>query len=274
MAGPYSAPLAWLLRNANLIVELAPRSGYQGVAVRPSGVSILFPLMKQGIVTANYPMSQGDFILACHTKADFMERDAVAFTTRGVNQARFDAFNKQTQVCAKLPSDQQLDFEKQGFTDAALKQRGVVEGGMATVMSQVAIVHDNRSLAYKAFGSTGLYDDSEGDFYVNMSHLLDWATAHVAEYKEQGMTAKQLTDLAAENEKYLRALKAQRLAESNRSATTQTRQITLNALYDELAALCGIGQGLFKQTDVSKYDDYVIDPAVHSDTTPPAPLPG
>ena len=80
--------------------------------------------------------------------------------------------------------------------------------------------------------------------------------------------------LAAENGKYLLALKAQRLAISNRSATTQARQKDLNALYDELAALCGIGQGLFKQTDVSKYDDYVIGPAVHSDTTPPAPLPG
>lgn len=272
MAGPYSAPLAWPLRNANLIVELAPRSGYQGVAVRPSGVSILFPPMKQGIVTANYPMSQGDFILACHTKADFMERDAVAFTTRGVNQARFDAFNEQTQVCAKLPSDQQLDFEKQGFTDAALKQRGVVESGMATVMSQVAIVHDNRSPAYKAFGSAGLYDASEGDFYVNMGHLLDWATAHVTEYKTQGLSPAQLAELTAENEKYLAALKLQRLAISTRSATTQTRQITLNAHYDELSALCGIGQGLFKQTDVSKYDDYVIDPTEHSDgpATPPA----
>ena len=57
-----------------------------------------------------------------------------------------------------------------------------------------------------------------------------------------------------------------------RSATTQTRQTTLNTHYDELSALCGIGQGLFKQTDVSKYDDDVIDPTVHSDgpATPPA----
>ena len=138
----------------------------------------------------------------------------------------------------------------------------------------MAIVHDNRSSAYKSFGSAGLYDDSEGDFYVNMGHLLDWATAHAAKYQAQGLTPTQLEALAAENEKYLLALKAQRLAISNRSAITQSRQKALNALYDELAALCGIGQGLFKQTDVSKYDDYVIDPTVHSDTMPPAPLPG
>ena len=219
-------------------------------------------------------MSQGDLLLTSHTKSAFMLRDADAFDTRGVKVDRINKFIAQIGVCAKLPSDEQLDFAKQELTNAALKQRGVVESGMATLMSQVAIVHDARSLAYKAFGSAGLYDDSEGDFYVNMGHLLDWATTHVAEYEAQGVTAKQLTDLAAENEKYLTTLKAQRLAESNRSATTQTRQITLNALYDELAALCGIGQGLFKQTDVSKYDDYVVDPAVHSDTTPPAPLPG
>ena len=226
--------------------------------------------MKQEQTKANYSMSQGDLILACHAKADFMDRDIDAFGTRGVKPARITALRTQAAAAAKLPSDEQLDFAKQELTNAALKQRGAVESGMSTLMSQVAIVHDNRSLAYKAFGSTGLYDDSEGDFYVNMSHLLDWATAHVAEYKEQGVTAKQLTDLAAENEKYLRALKAQRLAVSSRSATTQARQKALNELYDELAALSSIGQGLFKQTDVSKYNDYVMDPTQHSDTTPPA----
>jgi hypothetical protein len=228
-------------------------------------VEIVYPhFMKQDQVKANYSMSQGDFLLLCHTKGDFMDRDAAAFLTRGVKQARIDAFKFQTGVCAKLPSDEQLDYQKQGFTDAALTQRGVVESGMAMVMSQVAIVHDNRSAAYKAFGSTGLYDDSEGDFYVNMGHLLDWATAHVAEYEAQGLTLPQLTALTLENEKYLAALKLQRLAISGRSAATQTRQITLNAHYDELSALCGIGQGLFKQTNVSKYDDYVIDPTEQS----------
>ena len=209
-------------------------------------------------------MSQGDLILACHTKADFMDRDADAFLTRGVAPSRVLTFRKQADAAAKLPSDEQLDNAKQALTDAAIKQRGVVESGMATLMSQVAIVHDSRSPAYKAFGSAGLYDDSEGDFYVNMGHLLDWATAHVTEYAAQGITLVQLTTLAGENEKYLAALKAQRLATSGRSATTQTRQGTLNALYDELSALCGIGQGLFKQTDVSKYNDYVIDPTEHS----------
>ena len=226
--------------------------------------------MKQAPLTANYSMSQGDLVLLCHAKADFMARDADAFATRGVPLARITALGRQAEAAAKLPSDAQLDYAKQELTDAALKQRGVVESGMATLMSQVAIVHDNRSFAYKAFGSAGLYDDSEGDFYVNMGHLLDWATAHAAEYQAQGVTPEQLTGLAAENEKYLLALKAQRLAVSNRGATTQTRQAALNALYDELSALCGIGQGLFKQSEVSKYDDYVLDPAVQSDTTPPA----
>jgi len=217
-------------------------------------------------------MSQGDLILTCHTKAEFMVRDADAFDTRGVKPARVEAFVLQAEAAAKLPSDEQLDYAKQMLTEAAEKQRGVVESGMATLMSQVAIVHDNRSLAYKSFGSAGLYDDSEGDFYVNMGHLLDWAADHVGEYEAQGMTVKQLQGLGKENEKYLDALKAQRKAISGRSATTQTRQTALNALYNELAALCGIGQGLFKQTDVSKYNDYVIEPTEESSepTAPPS----
>ena len=86
----------------------------------------------------------------------------------------------------------------------------------------------------------------------------------MTDYATQGLTPAQLTDLTKENERYLAALKAQRLAISGRSGATQTRQITLNALFDELSALCGIGQGLFKQTDKAKYDDYVVDPTVHS----------
>jgi hypothetical protein len=228
--------------------------------------------MKMTQTVANYSLSQGDLILLCHAKADFLDRDADAFLTRGVKPWRVLAFRQQAAAAAKLPSDAQLDFAKQALTDAVAAQRGVVESGMATLMSQVAIVHNDRSPAYKAFGSATLYADSAGDFYVNMGHLLDWATAHLDEYQEQGMTPEQLAGLAKENEKYLAALKAQRLAISGRGATTQTRQVTLNALYDELSALCGIGQGLFKQTDVSKYDDYVIDPTEHSagPPTPPA----
>ncbi|MBO2009048.1 hypothetical protein [Hymenobacter negativus] len=228
--------------------------------------------MKQIQVKANYSMSQGDLILLCHLKADFMDRDAGAFETRGIKPARVEALRKQADAAANLPSDEQLDYAKQALTEAVATQRGVVESGMATLMSQVAIVHDNRSLAYKAFGSASLYDDSEGEFYVNMGHLLDWANARADEYVVQGLTLAQLQALETETEKYLLALKAQRQAISGRSATTQARQIALNALYDELAALCGIGQGLFKQTDVSKYDDYVINPAAESGT-PPETLP-
>jgi hypothetical protein len=236
------------------------------VAAGLAGIHFLLLYMKKEAATAHYPMSQGDLILLCHAKADFMDRDAAAFATRGVQPARVAAFRQQADAAAKLPSDEQLDYAKQALTDAVRAQRTVVESGMATLMSQVAIVHDNRSPAYKAFGSAGLYDDSEGDFYVNMGHLLDWATAHAADYAAQGVTLAQLTALGAENEKYLAALKQQRKAISDRAATTQTRQTTLNALYDELAALCGIGQGLFKQTDVSKYNDYVIDPAQQTAT--------
>ena len=227
--------------------------------------------MKKPRETASYNMSQGDLILTCKTKAAFMERDAADLATRGVTAARIAAFEAQTAAAAKLPSDEQLDYQKQTFTQTAQDQRGVVESGMATLMSQVEIKHDNRSPAYKAFGSSSLYSDSEGDFYLNMGHLLDWATLHLAEYKDQGMTAQQLTDLAAANEQYLKDLKAQRLAVSARSGSTQTRQQTLNALYDELSALCGIGQGLYKQTNVSKYDDYVVSPTVHSDEPPVSP---
>jgi hypothetical protein len=221
--------------------------------------------MKKEVSTAHYPMSQGDLILVCYAKLDFMERDADAFLTRGVKTPRLEAFKVAIGKAADLPSDEQLDYQKQTFTEAAQTQRAVVESGMATVMSQVAILHDPRTPTYKAFGSAGLYNASEGDFYVDMGHLLDWATAHVGTYEAQGLTLAQLQALATENEKYLAALKQQRLAISARSASTQTRQTALNTLYDELSALCGIGQGLFKQTDVSKYNDYVIDP------TPEAP---
>lgn len=220
--------------------------------------------MNKQDVIANYPMSQGDLILTCGTKLSFLTRDLDALAKRGVTQARLGLFERQIEAAAKLPSDTQLDFQKQILTEAATTQRGVVESGMADVMSIVAIKFKPTTATYKVFGSAGLYDASEGDFYVNMGHLLDWATTQVDVYEEQGLTPQMLTDLAAENEKYLLALKAQRLAISSRSATTQTRQTTLNALYTELADLCGIGQGLYKQTDKAKYDDYVIDPTVHS----------
>ena len=103
--------------------------------------------MKKVTTTAQYHMSQGDLILTCDTKADFMERDAAAFVTRGVGAKRVALFREQTRNAAKLPSDTQFNQQKQEYTDAVAKQRLVVESGMATVMSQVAIVNNDRSSA-------------------------------------------------------------------------------------------------------------------------------
>ena len=139
------------------------------------------------------------------------------------------------------PGDDQLNYSKQEATAAAETQREVATSGMATVMSQVAIKHDARSPGYKAFGSAGLYNASEGDFYVSMVHLLGWADAHAADYAAQGLTPAQLKALRAENEAYLALLTAQHLAESARATATQTRTAAYNAHNDELTALCGIG---------------------------------
>jgi len=142
---------------------------------------------------------------------------------------------------------------------------------MATVMSQVRIQHDERGPAYKAFGSNGLYNASEGDFYLGIRRLVRYARLHVAEYAAQGLTPAQLDALDAANEQYLEDLTAQHLAESARATATQTRQAAYNAHYAELAALCDIGKGLFAQTDKSKYDDYVLDPAPQAGSARSAP---
>ncbi len=227
--------------------------------------------MKKQEITADFVGSQGDFILSCRTKYAFMVRDAADFATRGVTAARLAAFAAGTDALLLLPSDDQLNYSKQAATAAAVAQREVVTSGMATVMGQVAIKHDVRSPGYKAFGSAGLHNDSEGDFYVNMVHLLGWADAHVAEYAAQGLTPAQLAALRTDNAAYLACLTAQRLAESARGTATQTRAQAYNDHNDELTALCGIGKGLYIQTDKTRYDDYVLDPAIHG---APGPGPG
>jgi len=115
-----------------------------------------------------------------------------------------------------LPSDEQLDYDKQVLTEKVQAQRLLVEGKMAEVMSKVGIVHKDTSAAHKAFGSAGLYNDSEGDFYLGINHLVDYARLHLGEHKEQGLTADELTALDTENENYLTAIKTQRRAVSAR----------------------------------------------------------
>ena len=226
--------------------------------------------MKKQDVTANFVGSQGDFILSCHTKQEFMTRDAADFATRGVAAGRLQAFGAGTDALLLLPGDDQLNYAKQEATAAAETQREAVTSGMATVMGQVAIRHDPRSPGYKAFGSAGLHNASEGDFYTRMVHLLGWADAHVADYADQGLAPAQLAALRAANEAYLARLTAKHLAESARATATHTRTTAYNAHNAELTVLCGIGKGLYAQTDKTRYDDYVLDPAIHS---APGPVP-
>ena len=225
--------------------------------------------MRQKPEASLFNMAQADLLLMASTKLGYMRRDDADFATRGVAAERITHFGTLIQRFADMPTEQEMVQLAAGQTQRKDAARTLLLTLMQALMGKVSLKYDNRTPAYKAFGTSGLNSASEADLYMGIRQAVRVGRRTVSEYAAQGITEQELDQLNAQNETFLEALHAQQDTENEGQSITQTRLRAGNALYEELSYLSEVGKTLYVQTDVSKYEQYVIDAAPTAAAVPP-----
>ncbi|SHJ53550.1 hypothetical protein SAMN02745146_3379 [Hymenobacter daecheongensis DSM 21074] len=223
--------------------------------------------MKKKPEESHFKMSQAALVTTATEKLGYLRRDVAALTTYGVTPARLDGLQALTAAFVALPTETEGVQQAATATQAKDAARLAALGTMQHIMGMVGLLHNDRTPQYKAFGTSGLNSASEGDLYLGLVRAVRVGRANLPTYAPKGLTAADLTLLETQNAALLATVGEQHDAESGAAGATQQRLTAGNALYDELAALCEAGKTAFVQTDVSKYQDYVL-----YDTPPPAPV--
>lgn len=218
-------------------------------------------------------MSQADLLLAASSKLGYMRRDVADFASRGVPATRLDAFGQLSQQFANLPTEQEMVQTAAVTTQYKDGVRERLLTAMQVLMGKVSLLNDSRTPAYKAFGTSGLNSASAADLYAGIRQAVRVGRRTLPNYTAQGVTAAELDQLSELNEAFLEAVHAQLDAENDSLSATQTRLGAANAVYEELNYLCEVGKSLYAQTDVTKYEQYVIyDYALAAAAVPPKPV--
>ncbi len=214
--------------------------------------------MKQKPLEPSFNMSQAELLLMATTKLGYMRRDAADFTTRGVDATRLNGLQTLTNTFADMPTEEEMVQSAAVRTQAKATAHTQLLSAMQALMGKVSLKNNDRTPAYKAFGTSGLNGASEAELYTGIRQAVRVGRRTLAEYTAQGVTAQELDQLNARNEAFLDALHDQQDAENESLTTTQVRLKAANALYEELSYLCEVGKTLYVQTDVTKHDQYVI----------------
>lgn len=214
--------------------------------------------MKKKREDSHFNMSQAALVATAHEKLLYLRRDAATLAGYDVSQARIDGLAQLTQAFAELPTEDEGVQAVAGLTQAKQAARTAALDTMQTVINKVKLLHHDKTPQYKAFGTAGLNNASEGDLYLGLVRCVRVGRANLATYAAKGLTAALLNQLETQNKTMLQAVGEQHDAETAAETATQQRLAAGNALYDELSALCEAGKAAFVQTDVVKHADYVI----------------
>jgi len=228
--------------------------------------------MKKKPEQSHFKMAQADLVTTANEKLNALRRDVAELASYDVTPARLTGLQTLISTFVALPTE---DEGVQAVAEATLVKKAArlaALGTMQRVMGMVGLLHDDRTPQYKAFGTSGLNSASDGDLYVGLVRTVRVGRANLATYAVKGLTAADLTLLETQNAVLLNTLGELHDQESAAAAATQQRLTAGNALYDELVDLCEAGKAAFVQTDVSKYDDYVIydAPLPGNPTAPPS----
>jgi hypothetical protein len=214
--------------------------------------------MKQKPLEPSFNMSQAELLLMATTKLGYMRRDTADFATRGVEATRLNGLQTLINTFADMPTEEEMVQSAAVRTQAKDAAHTQLLSAMQALMGKVSLKNNDRTPAYKAFGTSGLNSASEAELYAGIRQAVRVGRRTLAEYTAQGVTTQELDQLNALNEAFLDALHDQQDAENESLTTTQIRLRAANDLYEELSYLCGVGKALYVQTDVTKHDQYVI----------------
>jgi len=205
-----------------------------------------------------YLMSDADLKQKADLVVNNVKRDLADFETRNISASRLQQFETAIEAFANTSTDEELRGLMNHHTAIKDDHAMAVQKAIRQLRNMAAIAY-NGTGKYNTFGFEKISRLSDSDLHRTMRRITKLATLLLPDLAAQGLSTNQIDNMVLLNQQLDDAIEALADTRTQRDLQTLDRINKGNALYAELSILCSIGQTLYADTNLAKYNDYLVE---------------
>ena len=213
------------------------------------------------ITKRKYNLSDGDFAEKCDSVLGAATRDLAQLADFGITATRISDIETILASFKDFPDDSYysgLMMEATAGKNTALENMtNLLQGHMARVRVKLG----EKSSEYQGMNWDAYYKLSQSEKVHRARTLKTKLATLVAQLGSEGLTAAKITELADAITATDTALTEKDAAVGLRDNKAKERVDLGNQLYDLINGICEYGKEVWRDSDESKYNDYVLNPS-------------
>ncbi|MFK8105414.1 MAG: hypothetical protein AB8G15_23070 [Saprospiraceae bacterium] len=214
--------------------------------------------MKKQPVHRQYNFPDADLYLQCMERIKYAHRDQKGFEQYGYQTERLQKFKAMCDKFRGLPDDDELVGDQMIVTDKKYVANEKLKTAIRSIMTRVAIKYSNRSGRYRKFGTAKLGDMTDAQLLFCGRRVARVARQQIDFLAEVGVNENSIKRVTDACRNFENALNIQQDKVADRDIAVEHRIVQGNKLYEELIVLCNIGKDIWAESDLVKYENYVI----------------
>jgi hypothetical protein len=227
--------------------------------------------MEKPEVIRLYNFSDGTLVTKGLEKVAFMQRDAAKFDNYGITITKVGALKDSINAFANTITDVEALGDQMQSTVLKDAKAEVLRDAIRDAMSRVALTFDVTSATYRKFGTDTLSHQLDSELLITSKRVVRVATELMPSLTQNGLTMMHLdTNL---NNEFTDLIVDQKVAIGDRDIQQEDRVEAGNEIYNVLVKYTKLGQSIWVNSDVAKFNDYIIYNTISGEPeeTPPTP---
>ncbi|CAM3891291.1 MULTISPECIES: hypothetical protein [Flavobacterium] len=187
-----------------------------------------------------------------------MRRDVAKFTTYGILASDILALEEKI----TLFSDGISDIEILGDQTNSTALKNIIGDELRTairdLMTRVQLVFKPESSNYRKFGTDTLSKQSDAELLFTSRRVVRVGYFFLSELEPKGVSATTLADIVTLGNNFENGIIDLKIKIGDRDVMQEERVEAANLLYEKLVSYTNTGQSMWANSNVAKYNDYVI----------------
>ena len=214
--------------------------------------------MKKKEAARLYRFSDGRLVTIVNEKIAFIRRDAAEFDRYGIRAEMVDALERQASEFTETATDVELVADQTEVTAAKDAKVAQLQVAIRGVMSRVILKYPAESAKYRKFGTEALTKQSDAELLVIAARVYRVGTEMLRDLEEHGLTDAMLEEVNTLKRELQQEIIDMKLKIADRDIEQESRVEAGNAIYTTLVKYTNTGQSIWENSNVAKYNDYVI----------------
>jgi len=214
--------------------------------------------MEKNEVIRLYNFSDGTLVTKGLEKVAFMQRDAAKFDDYGITTAKVEALKDSINTFADTITDIEALGDQMQSTLLKDAKAEALREAIRDAMSRVVLTFDVTSATYRKFGTDTLSHQLDSELLITAKRVVRVATELMPSLTQNGLTTMHLDTITTLNNKFSDLIVDQKVAIGDRDIQQEDRVEAGNDIYNVLVKYTKLGQSIWVNSDVAKFNDYII----------------